>query len=68
MLKINEKEIVANLEGGIALRSDINKIVDQINDEGYSNICWIGIGGTYASSMQAVVHMKERTKIETLIY
>lgn len=65
MLKFNEKELLANLEGGIALRSDINKIVDQINDEGYSNICWIGIGGTYASSMQAVVHMKERTKIET---
>ena len=65
MLKFNEKEVLANLEGGIALRSDINKIVDQINDEGYSNICWIGIGGTYASSMQAVVHMKERTKIET---
>lgn len=65
MLKFNENELLKNLKGGIALRDDINQIIDKIYADGFSNICWIGIGGTYASSMQAVVHMKEKTKIET---
>lgn len=31
----------------------------------YRNICWLGIGGTWASGMQAAVHMKEMSEIET---
>ena len=30
----------------------------------YKNICWLGIGGTWASALQAEVHMKEKSAIE----
>nr|SFZ88011.1 Glucosamine--fructose-6-phosphate aminotransferase [isomerizing] [Loigolactobacillus rennini] len=65
MLKFDEKKLLENLQGGIGLRNQINQIVDEVNQNGYRNICWLGIGGTYASSMQAVVHMKEKSAIET---
>ncbi|MDO1604672.1 SIS domain-containing protein [Lactobacillus sp. YT155] len=65
MLKFDEKKLLDNLQGGLELRPQINEVVDRVHNEGYSNVCWLGIGGTYASSMQAVVHMKERSAIET---
>lgn len=65
MLKFDEKKLLDNMNGALALRPEIEKIVDAIADRGYTNICWLGIGGTYASAMQAVVHMKEKTAIET---
>ena len=37
----------------------------ELCEKGYDNLCWLGIGGTWASSMQAVVHMKEFSAIET---
>lgn len=65
MLKFNEKASIESVNGALALRGEINKVVDEICKEGYTNICWLGIGGTWASSMQATVHMKELSKIET---
>ena len=35
----------------IALRPQIEKAVDEICKEGYSNIFFIGCGGTYAHSL-----------------
>lgn len=64
MLKFKEQEKLENMKGALKLRSQINKIVDQINKRGFQNICWLGIGGTYASAMQAVVHMKEKSELE----
>ena len=55
------------MNGALALRPQINEFIDKIHSRGYSNVCWLGIGGTYASSMQAVVHMKEKSAIETFI-
>lgn len=65
MLKFDEQAMLKNIEGALQLRPKINKIVDRIHERGFQNICWLGIGGTYASSMQAVVHMKEKSAIET---
>lgn len=65
MLKFKEKESIDSVNGALKLRDEINEIVDQLNLAGYTNICWLGIGGTWASSMQAVVHMKEFSAIET---
>lgn len=65
MRKFNKQQIVAGMKGALKLRSEINQLIDQIADQGYRNVCWLGIGGTYASSMQAVVHMKEKSGIET---
>lgn len=65
MRKFNKQQLVAGMQGALKLRSEINQLIDQIADQGYRNVCWLGIGGTYASSMQAVVHMKEKSEIET---
>ena len=65
MIKFNEQAKIDSVNGALALRPRINEIVDEICKNGYSNICWLGIGGTWASSMQASVHMKEFSEIET---
>ena len=65
MVKFNEQEKIDSVNGALALRPQINEIVDEICEHGYSNICWLGVGGTWASAMQATVHMKEMSAIET---
>ena len=65
MIKFNEQEKIDSINGALALRGEINRIVDELCEKGYHNLCWLGIGGTWASSMQAVVHMKEFSAIET---
>lgn len=65
MRKFNKQSLVDNMNGALKLRGEINKFVDEVHKRGFTNICWLGIGGTYASSMQAVVHMKEKTALET---
>ena len=57
MLKFNEEKQIESVKGALKLRSDINKIVDNACEKGYDNICFIGIGGTWASSMQAFEQM-----------
>ena len=65
MIKFNEQELIYSVNGALALRGQINEVVDELCAKGYDNICWLGIGGTWASSLQAVVHMKEFSAIET---
>ncbi|NCB41205.1 MAG: SIS domain-containing protein [Clostridia bacterium] len=67
MLKFNEKAQIESVNGALALRSQIEKIVDDICEKGYKNILLLGIGGTYASCLQTAVHMKERTSIEVIV-
>ena len=65
MKKFNEQEKVESVQGALALRGQIEEIVDGICEKGYTNIVWLGIGGTWASAQQATVHMKEKSAIET---
>lgn len=65
MEKFNKTDLIDNMNGALKLRGEINKFVDKVHSQGITNICWLGIGGTYASSMQAVVHMKEKSALET---
>lgn len=67
MRKFDEQKELNSMNGALKLRPLINNFIDQISERGYSNVCWLGIGGTYASSMQAVVHMKEKSAIETFV-
>ena len=57
MLSFNENEFMAEETRGLALKEEIEKVVDEICREGYSNLFWIGIGGTYAylSQMHHIV-------------
>lgn len=64
MLKFDEQKQLDSINGALALRGRIEEIVDAICAEGYKNICWLGIGGTWASALQAEVHMKEKSAIE----
>ena len=64
MLKLDEKKQTESVRGALALRNRIERIVDEVCDKGFRNICWLGIGGTWASCLQAVCHMKERTELE----
>ena len=63
----NEKEAVASVNGALALRPQIEKILDQIWDEGFDGIYFMGIGGTYASSMQVEVYMRGRSKLPVFV-
>ena len=67
MLKFDEQKQLDSVNGALALRSEIEFIVDGICKKGYRNICWLGIGGTYASCLQAEVHMKERSAINFFV-
>ena len=63
MLKFEEQKQIDSVQGALALRPRIESIVDDICKGGFQNICWLGIGGTWASCLQAEVHMKERSAI-----
>ena len=67
MLKFDEEQQIASVQGALALRGLIEAIVDDICRAGFKNICWLGIGGTYASCLQAEVHMKERSTLEFFV-
>lgn len=64
MLKFDEKKQLASVQGALALRPQIEEICDAVWCGGIKNLCWLGIGGTYASCLQAETHMKERSSIE----
>ena len=58
------------LSDAIALRDKIESAVDEICKEGYSNIYFIGCGGTYAHSLPMkywIDHSSEKIKCESVI-
>lgn len=67
LLKFDPDKKRKSIQGALALREDINKVIDIVFKDGFSNICWFGIGGTYASSMQVYSHMKEFTSLEVFV-
>lgn len=67
MIKFDEEKQIASVQGALALRPRIEEVVDGICKAGFQNICWLGIGGTYASCLQAEVHMRERSKLNFFV-
>lgn len=63
MLKFDEKAQIDSVNGALALRPQVEKIVDAICAEGYENLFFVGIGGTYASCMQVVTYMNAKSAI-----
>lgn len=55
IIKFDEQKQIESVTGALALRPQIEEIVNGICAEGYKNICWLGIGGTWASCLQAEV-------------
>jgi fructoselysine-6-phosphate deglycase len=64
MIRFDYEKQVESVRGALALRNMIEDEVDAVCSSGFRNICWLGIGGTWASCLQAVTHMKERTSHE----
>ena len=63
----NEQGDIDSVNGALALRPQIEKIIDQIWDEGFDNIYFIGIGGTYASAMQVEVYMRGKSSLPVYV-
>lgn len=67
MHKFNEKELIETTQKGLALRPEIEKAIDNLWEQGIDRICWLGIGGTWASGEQAYVHMKEKSSMDIFV-
>lgn len=67
MLKFNEQKQINSVNGGLALRGEIEKVVDEIQEKGFDGIYFIGIGGTWASSLQAEVYMRGRSSLPVYV-
>ena len=64
-MEIDVCKKVNSVRGALALRGRIEQIIDPVWNGGFRNLCWLGIGGTWASCLQTVCHMKERSGLET---
>ncbi len=62
MLKFDEGKKLELTEKALALRGQIEALVDSL--AGCRNVWFMGIGGTYASSLQAEAHVQGRTELE----
>ena len=52
MYKYDREELIQLYNSGLALRGRIEEIIDCRWEAGIRNICWLGIGGTWASCLQ----------------
>ena len=65
MVKFDEQKQIDSVNGALALRPQIEELIDRLLAEGVKNLCWLGIGGTWASCMQVVCYLKEHTDMDT---
>lgn len=63
MLKFDETKYRTDLTAQVNAISDGKKIADEITKQGYDNIFFVGVGGTYAMMMNFVELAKQYTKI-----
>ncbi|WP_184547146.1 SIS domain-containing protein [Streptosporangium becharense] len=60
MLGFNEPEFLSQLASTVALRPQIEELVDRLVDEGFDNLFLVGAGGTYAQ-MWPYEHLARRS-------
>ena len=63
----DEQTQIDSVNGALALRPNIEKIIDRIWLDGFDGIYFVGIGGTYASSMQAEVYMRGKSSLPVFV-
>lgn len=59
----DEQAIIDGINEGLALRPQIESIIDEIWKDGFDAVYFIGIGGTYASCMMAEAYMKGKSSL-----
>ena len=57
----------ASINGALALRPQIEGIIDEIWEKGFDNIFFMGIGGTWASALQVEVYMRGRSSLPVYV-
>lgn len=67
MLKFNEQQQIEDIQGALALRSEVEELVDQVWEKGFDAIYYLGIGGTYASAMQAVTYINGKSDLPAYV-
>ncbi|WP_214413197.1 SIS domain-containing protein [Sphaerisporangium fuscum] len=60
MLRFNEPEFLSQMASAVALRPQIEELVDRLVDEGFDNLYLVGAGGTYAQ-MWPYEHLARRS-------
>ncbi|HEY5221875.1 MAG TPA: SIS domain-containing protein [Microbacteriaceae bacterium] len=65
MLKFNEEEFVSQLMSAVALRPEIEALVDNVQKRGLKNLFLIGAGGTYATMMPYELLMRRNSSFPT---
>lgn len=60
----DEQGDLASVNGALALRPQIEKIMDTLWEEGFDRLFFMGIGGTYASAMQVEVYLRGRSALD----
>lgn len=63
MIKFDEVQYRKDLTAQVNAISEGKRIADEITKEGYDNIFFVGVGGTYAMMMNFVTLAKQYTKI-----
>lgn len=59
MLKFDEQKKLDSISGALKLRGQVEKAVDALWDRGCRKLWFLGIGGTWASGLQAECHARE---------
>lgn len=59
MIKYDRQHELDSVNGALAIRPQIERVVDEICERGYDLVCYMGIGGTWASALQVESHVKE---------
>ena len=66
MLKFNEQQQIEAINGALALRPQVEEIVDGLYGK-FDVVYYLGIGGTYASAMQAVTYINGKSDLPVFI-
>ena len=66
MIKFDEQKQLDSVAGALAIRKEIEGIAADVAGRGYKNICYLGIGGTYASVLQTQNHVQEYSGMEII--
>lgn len=67
MLKFDKQKQIESVQGALALRTQIEKVVDGLWEDGFDGIYFFGIGGTWASGMQAEVYMRGKSSLPVFV-
>ena len=57
----------SSINGALALRPQIEKIIDDIWKDGFDSIFFMGIGGTWASALQVEVYMRGKSTLPVYV-